>query len=299
MGKMIFVAGGTGFIGRRLMEALAGEGYKVKCLVRSERKARVCVDLGFETVTGDITDRASLKGALSGAGTVIHLVGIASEAGGQTFEDVHVRGTSNLLEEATSEGVSHFFYQSALGADPRSWSKYQASKGRAEELVKASGIPYTIFRPSLVMGGDDGFTSKVIDAVKAPGPFIPVPGKGMARFQPIYVWDIVKCLLKIIDNPEALGRTYELGGPEHLTYVEIVKAVAHAMAKDKPLLHVPALLVKISAPVLGIASAEQIKLLEKDNITDLDSVRKAFGFEPVKLGEALKAYFTTSTGHPE
>ncbi|MDP2167359.1 MAG: complex I NDUFA9 subunit family protein [Thermodesulfovibrionales bacterium] len=290
MGKLIFIAGGTGFMGRRLIEALRGEGYKVRCLVRTREKAGVCTALDLDFAVGDITDRESLRGALEGAGMVVHLVGIIAEKGKQTFKEVHVRGTLNLLDEARAAGVGHFFYQSALGADPGSWAAYLRTKAEAEELVRASGLPYTIFRPSLVVGGDDGFITKIKDMVGSISPVIPLPGEGRARFQPMYVGDWVGCLLKIIDNPEAIGKTYEIGGPEHLTYEEIVRLVALSMGSLKPIFHVPPALVRFSAPLMGIATSEQIRLLDADNICDPVGVKKNFGFEPLTFKEALRLF---------
>ncbi len=304
---MIFIAGGTGYIGGHLLAALRERGLPVRCLIRTPEKAEVCRGPmggpGFETAIGDITDRESLRGALEGAGMVVHLVGIIEEKGPQTFKRVHVEGTKNLIEEAKQAGVRHFFYQSALGADAGSWAGYLRTKGEAEELLKASGLPYTIFRPSLVIGPGDGFTQKIRDFINTLSPVLPVPGKGEAKFQPIYVGDWVKCFLKIIDNPSSLGRTYELGGPEHLAYNDMVKAIRDAMGSVKPVVHIPVFLVKAGASLLGVASVEQIKLLEKDNITTPDAVRRDFGFEPLAFREALKLfvapYLTTRTGQGE
>lgn len=297
---MLFIAGATGFIGSNLMAALAERGLRARCLLRSPEK--VCPP-GFEAARGDITDRESLRGRLEGVRTVVHLVGIMEEKGGRTFERVHVDGTRNLVDEAKRAGAGHFFYQSALGADINSWSRYLKTKAGAENIVRESGIPFTIFRPSLVIGAGDGFTRKLMDIIKSPAPFIPVPGKGRAKFQPLYVGDWVRCFLGIIDNPEALGKTYELGGPEHLTYNEIVRALAFHMGVRKRLLHIPLGIARFGARVLektrfGPATREQLGLLDSDNICETDGVRRDFGFDPVPFGEALRLayHFTTSTG---
>lgn len=293
---MIFVAGGTGFIGTALIAALKEEGHAVRCLVRASRKGSRCEEMGFETVPGDITEGESLRGALEGVRMVVHLVGIIEERGKQTFKKVHVEGTRNLLEEAKRAGVRHFFYQSAIGADLGSWAVYHRTKAEAEEMVKASGIPYTIFRPSLVIGHGGGFIEKLQGIIKT-GPVIPVPGKGEAKLQPIYVGDLVKCILKTVDNPGALGRTYELGGPEHLTYNQVVKTVAAAMGVEKPLVHIPSALAALGVKILQWtplrpATLEQLRLLNTDNICERDSVRKNFGFEPISLREALNLFIS-------
>jgi uncharacterized protein YbjT (DUF2867 family) len=296
---MIFVAGGTGFIGTALIAALKEDGHAVRCLVRALQRESRCEEMGFETVPGDITEGESLRGALEGVRMVVHLVGIIEERGKQTFKKVHVEGTRNLIEEARRAGVKHFFYQSAIGADLGSWAAYHRTKAEAEEMVKASGIPYTIFRPSLVIGQGGGFIEKLQGIIKT-GPVIPVPGKGEAKLQPIHVGDLVKCIVKTIDNPGALGRTYELGGPEHLTYNQVVKTVAAAIGVEKPLVHIPFALASLGVKILERtplrpATLEQLRLLNTDNICERDSVRKNFGFEPISLKEAL-SFFTSLQG---
>lgn len=284
---MIFIAGGTGFVGGHLLKALAGRGEKVRCLVRSARKADSIKALGFETVEGEITDRQSLKGKLEGIDTVVHLVGVIEEKHGQTFQKVHVEGTRNLVEEALASGVKHFFYQSALGANPDSWAAYQKTKAQAEKIVIESGMEYTIFRPSLIIGDMDGFTKKLVDIIRSPGPVIPVPGAGRALFQPIWIGDWVKCFLSILDNPSLRKKVYELGGPEHVAYRDIVKSLAFAIGSKKPVVGIPMIFVKTAAPILGLASSEQLRLLEADNKTDKDAVGKHFGFKPINYAEML------------
>ncbi|MBI3592265.1 MAG: complex I NDUFA9 subunit family protein, partial [Nitrospirae bacterium] len=284
-----FIAGGTGFIGKHLINALSKNGYSVRCLVRNEEKAVVCKKAGFEAAIGDITNRESLKGKFDNCDIVVHLVGIIEEKADMTFENVHVKGTENLIDEAKKAGIRHIFYQSALGASVTAWARYFKTKAEAEEIVRASGIPYTIFRPSLVIGNGDGFTEKIKELVTI-APFVPVPGVGNAKFQPIYVKDWVKCFMKIFsDNPPSppftkggMGRIYEFGGPEHLTYNEIVIQLMEAMGIHKPIIHVPVGMIKLSLPFSGISrgigslfgkkipsvTSEQLSLLGLDNICD-------------------------------
>ncbi|MFN3479153.1 MAG: complex I NDUFA9 subunit family protein [Thermodesulfovibrionales bacterium] len=300
---MIFIAGGTGFIGQHLLKALKEGNFKVRCLARTEERAVLCRKSGFEAVTGDITDRESLRNSLDAVETVVHLVGIIEEKGEMTFQRVHVEGTRNLVDEAKRGGVKHIFYQSALGASLNSDAAYQRTKAEAEEIVKNSGIPYTIFRPSLVIGEKDGFTERLKELIKL-GPFVPVPGTGEAKFQPIYVGDWVRCFLSILGSIEAIGKTYEFGGPEHLTYNDLILQLMEVMGVRKPLIHIPLSLARAGIPLIGLGNrigkvigkkiptvtAEQLMLLERDNICDLDSVKRLFGFEPIKYKEALRMF---------
>ncbi len=298
----IFVTGGTGFIGRQLLNALEGK-YVIRCLARTSGRAALCKDKGFEAFTGNILDAETLRGSLEGVDMVIHLVGIIEDRGDMTFERVHVGGTKNIVEEAKRAGVSHFFYQSALGASLNSSSRYQRTKAEAEELVKKSGIPFTTFRPSVIIGAEDGFTKKLMELVRL-GPVVTVPGDGNAKSQPMYVGDWVKCFMTIINNPEAAGKTYEFGGPEQLTYNEIVTQLMEVMGVKKPLIHMPMSFVRAGVPFIGLAqglgkflgkripsvTSEQLRLLSMDNICDTAAVEKLFGFRPITFKESLRKF---------
>lgn len=292
---MIFVAGATGFVGGHLIDDLLAKGRQLKCLVRSARAGERLASRGIETIIGDITAPETLKGALDAADMVIHLVGIIEEKGNSTFQAVHTQGTSNLVDEARRAGVEHFFYQSALGADKNSWSGYLKTKAEAEEIVKQSGVGFTIFRPSLIIGPWDGFTRKMVDMIKL-SPILPVPGKGESRFQPIYIGDWLRCIEKVIAAPEEYRSTYEIGGPEQLTYSRIVEIISEALGRKKAVLNIPMGIMKFSASLLeNILSSppvtsDQLRLLEMDNICDIDSVEKNFGFKPVKFEDALREF---------
>jgi uncharacterized protein YbjT (DUF2867 family) len=292
---LIFIAGASGFVGGHLSDHLVRNGQRVKVLVRSAAAGEKFSSQGIETIPGDITKPETLAGILSSDDIVIHLVGIILEKGDATFQKVHVKGTGNLVSEARRAGVRHFFYQSALGADGNSWSEYLKTKAEAEEMVKESGLPYSIFRPSLIIGPWDGFTKKILDMLKI-SPVLPVPGDGEARFQPLYIKDWLKCMDRVIEDPGAYRSVYELGGPQHLSYREIVELISGASGLKRPVFNIPMGLMRFGASVLGgVMSAppvtmDQLRLLEQDNITDPDAVRKNFGFEPMRLKDALSEF---------
>jgi uncharacterized protein YbjT (DUF2867 family) len=292
---MIFIAGATGFVGGHLVDYLRSKGEALRCLVRSEAKARSLAAKGVEVVRGDITDPATIEGTLGPDDFVVHLVGIIEEKNGATFRGLHVGGTKNLVAEAKRAGVRHFFYQSALGADPNSWSGYLRTKAEAEECVIESGLSYTIFRPSLIIGPWDGFTRKILDMLKL-SPVIPIPGEGRAKFQPIYIKDWLRCIDKVIGDPAAYCSRFDIGGPEQLTYREIVGMLAESAGMKKTVFNVPMGLMKLSAVFLETVlssppvTSDQLRLLESDNICDPDAVEKHFGISPMPLREALKEF---------
>jgi len=292
---VIFIAGATGFVGGHLVADLLGKGHQLKCLARSEAAAATLEARGVKVVRGDITDAGSLAGVLGPDDMVVHLAGIIAERGRATFRSVHVEGTANLVAEAKRAGVRHFFYQSALGADLSSSSAYQRTKAEAEEIVRSGGLHWTIFRPSLIIGPWDGFTRKLTDMLKL-APVLPIPGTGAARFQPVYIKDWLRCIGAVIEHPGEYAGVYEIGGPEQLTYREIVETLASAMGRRMASVSIPMGFMKFSASVLQAVlpsppvTVEQLDLLEQDNVCSPDSIEKAFGFRPVRYSEALAEF---------
>lgn len=303
---LFFIAGGTGFVGRHLIHAMSKAGIDARCLARSTEKAGLCKKIGYDAPIGDITDRESLKGKLEGCDIVVHLVGILEEKGSATYEGIHVEGTRNLVDEAQKAGVKHIFFQSALGASSSSSSMYYKTKAEAENIIIKSAIGYTIFRPSLIIGKGDGFTEKLKGLLNL-GPLVPIPGDGNVKMQPIYIEDWIKCFFKIFAPPsedEIKSGIYEFGGPEHLTLNDIVAQLMEASGINKPVIHIPSGFIKLSLPFSGISStiagvfgkkvptvtAEQLDLLQSDNICDRLSVEKGFGFSPITYRDALKIF---------
>lgn len=292
---MILVIGGTGFVGSHLVRRMRREGLPLRALVRNPDKAQALADLGVEAVPGDLSDKASLEKAVAGAERVIHLVGIIQEAHGVTFKGVHVEGTRTIVEAARKAGVRHFFYQSALGARPGAKSEYHKTKWHAEELVRASGIPYTILRPSLIYGPGDQFTLRLAEIIRQ-APVLPIIGSGKSRIQPIAIDDVVSCIVKAVSSDAFLNESYEIGGPEQLTYEEVTRAIAEAMGIRRPAVHVPMLFMRSMARVLEAVlpkppvTSDQLIMLNEDNVCSMRDLREVFGIEPTKFQEGLKKF---------
>jgi len=291
---VILVSGGTGFVGSHLIPRLAKSEEKIRCLVRSLAKTEALQEHGAELAVGDVTDPQSLIEALQGIDTVIHLVAIIRETRGATFGGVNAQGTRNMVEAAQSAGVKRFIHMSALGASPDPKYRYTHSKWQGEEAVRSSNLDFIIFRPSAIFGQGFGysFIDSMIRSLRM-FPFIaPVPGSGKTRFQPIWVKDVVSCIISALQAGKD-GQTYEIGGPEHLSYEEMLDTIIHVLGMRRTKLHIPIPFMRIAVmamertmnnpPVTSVELAQ----LEIDNTTHLDSVERCFGFKPLALNQGL------------
>jgi uncharacterized protein YbjT (DUF2867 family) len=292
---MILVTGGTGFVGSHLIKRLRKDDIAVRAVVRNPTKAGDLRDLGADVVPGDISDRASLEKAASGCDRIVHLVGIIQEAHGATFQNVHVRGTENILHAAIKAGVRHFFHQSALGTRPGAKSVYHKTKWEAEELVRARAIPFTILRPSLMYGAGDQFTIRLSKMIKL-APVLPVIGSGKSKIQPIYIDDAVSCIVNAVTSEAFMNEIYEIGGPEQLTYEEVTEAIAEMLGVRRQIVHLPLLFMKAAARMFETVlpnppvTMDQLIMLQEDNVCSLRDIRDAFGIEPIKFREGLSRF---------
>lgn len=292
---MILVTGGTGFVGRHLVPRLRKEGVPLRIIARDPERARSFAGAGVELLQGDISDPASLRRAAAGAERIIHLVGIIQEGKDITFRSVHVEGTMNVLAAAKRAGVRQFFFQSALGTRRDAASAYHRTKWEAEELVRRSGLPWTILRPSLIYGPGDLFTMRLAEMMRM-SPVLPVIGSGRSKVQPLYIDDACSCILKAVASDEFLNRTFEVGGPEQLTYEEVTRAVADAMGIRRPVLRLPFLLMRTLARTAEAVlpkppvTTDQLLMLQEDNICGMQDIRERFGIEPVAFRDGLARF---------
>jgi uncharacterized protein YbjT (DUF2867 family) len=283
---MILVTGGTGFIGRHVVARLAADGENVRVASRGDRKT----DLpeGVEQVAADVVSGEGLAGALAGVERVAHLVGVITEKGGQRFDPVIRGGTANLVDGARRAGVKKLVYVSAIGAAYGPKFPYWHAKWQAEQAVTAGNLNQTVLRPSLVFGPEDDFFNRLERLIRR-APLVPVAGSGRTRFQPIWVEDVAECVVACLKDGVHDHETVEIGGPEYYSYNEIIDLIRRKLGSRKPKVHVPLWLMRPSARVFQMVlpsppvTTDQLAMLEKDNITELDAVPKAFGFTPKSL----------------
>jgi NADH dehydrogenase len=274
---MILLTGGTGFVGRHLISELKNK-YKVRCLVRDLNLLR-----GFELAKGDLGDIASLEKALEGIDKIIHL---AAAVKGD-FKKVNWEGTANLVRAAASLGAKKIVHMSTLGAMPNPKYPYAFSEWMAEVEVMGSGLDYVILRPSIIFGRGDPFIGGLIKIIKK-SPLVPITSP--ARFQPIWVEDVVRCI--IISLEEINGQIIPLGGPEILSFEEIVDIIMNSLHLRKPKIRLSprvtkALVNKLRAVGINTPFVPG-HFLRSDNVAGLGVVEGYFGFEPKRLSDFLK-----------
>ncbi|MFN3467510.1 MAG: complex I NDUFA9 subunit family protein [Candidatus Brocadiales bacterium] len=296
---MILVTGGTGFVGRNVVRKLVREGQQVRCLVRKTSNRRVLDDLPIEFCEGDIMDPLTLEGALRGIEVVIHLVGIIREIPPAiTFEKVHAEGTFNVAAESAKAGVKKFVHMSAMGTHQDAPSRYHTTKWLGELAVKSSGLPYVIFRPSIICGRDDEFVNMFARLIRQtwPLPFLTVIGSGKTRMQPIYVGDVAHCFVRAALDHNIVDKTYELGGAETLTIDEILDTIMKVMGVWRMKFHMSvatawplAYLMEKTSPK-PMLTREQLLMLQSDNTGNITPMKKDFGLEPMRFEEAIRTY---------
>lgn len=288
----IFISGGTGFVGGHLTRELIARGHQLRLLVHRRSQSAA----GIEQVEGDVTRRESFQEALSGCDAVINLVGIIREfpSRGITFERLHVQATATMLAAAQKNGISRYLQMSALGVRSQAVSAYHQTKWRAEELVRGSGLEWTIFRPSLIFGPQDAFVNMLAAQLRI-APVMPVIGDGRYRLQPIHADDVARCFARALELPETIGQVYPLCGPDRMTYEQLLDTVAAALGKSAPIKpHLPLGLMQSIIPIMQKIpqfpiTADQLQMLLEESICD-GEWQQTFGIEPCGFAAGIRHY---------
>ncbi|NVN99542.1 MAG: complex I NDUFA9 subunit family protein [Geobacteraceae bacterium] len=289
----IFISGATGFVGGHLCKELLQRGHELRLLAhraKTEPSDRILY------VQGDVTCRDDcIKGA-AGCNAVINLVGIIREfpGNGTTFQKLHIEATANMIAAARENGISRYLQMSALGSRPGAASNYHSSKYSAEELLYASGLYWTIFRPSLIFGPKDAFVNMLAGFINKLS-MVPIIGDGAYRLQPISADDVARCFALALEKPETIGKSYNLCGRDRFTYVELVDTIARVMGRAYILkIKNPLFLMKIATTLFERlpfypVTTDQITMLLEESICD-GTWQQTFGFEPVRFEEGVGTY---------
>jgi NADH dehydrogenase len=307
----ILLTGGTGFVGKAVLRQLHSEGHLVRLMVRSPdsesaQNAMAPFGDGVELCAGDVLRDDTLAPACAGMDAVVHLVGIIAEQGTQTFENVHARGTRNLVDAARSEAVRKFVHMSALGTRPGAASRYHQTKWAAEQTVRRSAMSWTIFRPSIIYGPGDGFVS-LFERISRHSPVMPLPGNGRSRLQPVRVEDVATCFAGALSEMWAVGQTYDLCGPTPLTLREIIETMLRVTGRRRLLVPLPLGLMRLQAALLESIhpvlfrrppplSGDQLVMLQEDNVGQPETAIEQFRLNPPSFEDGLAAYLRTRAG---
>ncbi len=328
----VAVTGGTGFVGSVLVEELLSRGHGVSVLSRGFASAKPLdsvqgptvrqahgpelsrrtsnhasgvagVQSGQENkdnknatyVKGNVITGEGLDELMEGKDALIHLVGIIRERGKNTFEATHHRATVNVLEAAGRNSVERVLHMSALGTRAEAVSTYHKTKWKGEEAVRKSELSWTIFRPSIIFGPRDEFVNMLAKAMKI-APVFPVLGDGMNLMQPVSVKDVARAYGDALGEERAIGKVIELGGPDILTFMVIIKIIAQTINIQRKYINIPVSLIrpfvkltdtlKIPAPI----STDQLIMLSEDNIVKDTSGMELLGFRFVKFADGIKEY---------
>jgi NADH dehydrogenase len=299
----VFVTGSTGFVGREVVRRLRETGHATRLLVRNPNSTgakKTKSDYGAEFHAGDVRQPSSLEGALKGTEAVVHLVGIISEVGESTFENVHTRGTQNMVFAAQRARVKRFIHMSALGTRPGATSRYHQTKWAAEEVVRHSGLDYTIFRPSLIYGPEDQFVN-LFAGLSRFSPVLPLMGSREARFQPVAVENVGRAFVGAVNEPKSIGQTYDLCGPEPLTLPEILDQILRVLGRRRLKLAVPPSLARIQAAALEWIfphllhrppplNRDQLVMLREGNVGNAQPANELFGLKHLPFREGIAEY---------
>jgi NADH dehydrogenase len=272
--KLATVFGGSGFIGRYVVQRLAKQGWMVRAAVRRPDEALFLKPLGdvgqITPIAANIRHQGSVEAAVAGTDAVVNLVGLLYQGGRQRFDAVHVEGAGRVAAAARKAGATQFVQISAIGADPASPAAYARTKAAGEAAVKAAFPEAAVLRPSIVFGPEDQFFNRFAQMARIT-PALPLIGGGHTRFQPVYVGDVADAVVAAVERPDAAGKTYELGGPEIRIFRELMVLMLEEIGRRRLLVPIPFAIASLQGALLQLLpmpplTLDQVRLLKRDNV---------------------------------
>ena len=299
MNSIVTIFGGSGFLGRYAVRALAKKGHRLRVAVRQPNLANYLLPMGqvgqIQLVKVNVTHADAVAGALRGAAAAVNLVGILQETGSQRFRRLHAEAAGSVARAAKSAGVETLVHVSAAGIETNTRSAYARTKLEGERRVREAFPEATILRPSLVFGPEDNFFNRFA-ALARFTPALPLIGGGKTRFQPVYVGDVADAIETCVENPATRGKAYELGGPSIHTFRELLELTLRETRRRRWLVPVPFTLASLQAMFLQLLphaplTMDQVRLLKRDNVVAGGALTLAdLGIEPQPLEAILPTY---------
>lgn len=305
-GKLVTVFGGSGFVGRHVVRALAKEGWRIRAACRRPDLAGHLQPMGavgqIHPVQANLRYPESVARAVEGADAVVMSVGILAHSGKQTFNALHAEGARAVAKAAREAGVGRLVHISAIGADPKSRSDYARTKGEGERAVLEEFPGAVILRPSIVFGPEDGFFNRFA-ALAQLSPFLPLIGGGRTKFQPVFVGDLAVAVANVLAGRGAPGTVYEIGGPEVVSMRQVLDRTQAWTGRERCYLPMPFWLAKLQAlatwplpNAIRPLTFDQVRLLQSDNVVSLAAQGEsrtlaALGIShPTAMGVIVPAY---------
>ena len=306
--KPVTVFGGSGFLGRQIVERLAAEGASVRVAVRHPERAAFLERLGgdglIELVAADVWDEETVADAVKQSASVINTVGHYVEKGTATFDAVHGQGALHVARQARQAGVERLIHISGLGSDPASDSPYIRARGIGEDLVRKAFEGVTIFRPGVIFGPNDAFFNTLADMARKT-PMLPLFGLGATNLQPVHVGDVAEACVRALADPSTQGKLYELGGPRVYTYKALLRLVVEQAGKRRILVPVPFFIWDILAALMAVLpnpplTRDQVKLMKGDNVVDGKALTlQDLGIVAASVEEVLPSYINANLGRAD
>ena len=291
---MILVTGGTGFIGKVLVRTLVENGYPVRTLIRpSSRTPDLPLGVPVEVALSSLNDERSLRAAMVGVDVVYHLAGVERGSAYESLEEVDMQGTRSVVSAAVDAGVDRIFYLSHLGANRASAYSVIQAKGIGEEFIRRSGIDYTILRSAIVYGPGDGFTTGLARLMHGLPSIFLIPGDGKTLLQPLWVEDLATCLTWALDDDTTRNETYEVGGPEYFTFIQIAEMVMETIGIRRRLVRTRPPYLRFLTQFLesifpGLPSSIYwLEYLAINRTCALDTVPRVFNLMPARMPQRL------------
>jgi NADH dehydrogenase len=301
--QVVTIFGGSGFLGRHTVRALAKAGYRIRVAVRRPAGANFLPPMGtvgqIQLVRCNVRNPEQVAETLKGCDAAINLTGILFQSGEQSFDAVHVEAAGNIARAARDAGIKTLVHISAIGADKDAPSRYAQTKGEGEARVREAFPGAAILRPSLLFGPEDNFFNKFAWLARL-SPALPLIGGGRTKFQPVFVGDVAEAVLRCVENTDTRGKTYELGGPSVYSFKQLMQIMLHETGRKRLLVPVPFFLAYVKAFFLQLTSLvgieplltmDQVTLLKSDNVVSEGALTLSeFGIVPDSLEAVIPSY---------